>query len=250
MAVRNVLAAALALGALLPAGACAARERGSIHASLRPERLGAPSTISLRLGVAGGPQGVPAPLSAIEVVLPAELGFATSGLGVASCEPAALEALGPRVCPADSRMGSGTALVEIPIGPVVRQESVRLLLFAGPSPDGYLHLILCAIGEFPVEAQIVITAVLLPRHLAISVPLVPSLPGGADVSLVQMNATIGGGLTYYERVHGDVAAYHPRGIGLPPRCPRRGFPFAASFAFIDGTHASAGTAVPCPRARR
>jgi hypothetical protein len=255
MALRHTPALAIALAALVPAAAHAAQspiggESATIHTSLRPERLGAPSAISLRLAVHGGRDGVPAPLSGIDVFLPAELGFATSGLGVASCDPAALQALGPSACPPDSLMGSGSALVEIPFGPQVAQEHVRLLLFAGPSPDGYLHLLICATGEAPVEAQIVLTSVLLPQRLAISVPLVPGLPGGPDVSLVQMNATLGGGLTYYERIHGHVAAYHPRGIGLPPRCPRHGFPFAASFSFIDGGRASASTAVPCPHGHR
>jgi hypothetical protein len=250
MELRHSLALALALVALGPASAHGAGERASMRASFRPEHLGAPSTISIRLNVAGGPRGVPAPLRQVDVLLPAEMGFATSGLGVAACDPHALEVLGPDVCPANSRIGSGAAVVEIPIGPVVRQEHVRLSLFAAPSPDGYLHVLICAVGEFPVIAQIVLTSVLLPRQLQIDVPLVPSLPAAPDVSLVEMNATLGGALTYYEVVHGHVAAYHPRGVGLPPRCPRGGFKFAAGFAFLDGSRASAHTAVPCPRRRR
>jgi hypothetical protein len=204
----------------------------------------------MHLQVAGGHGVVPAPLSGIEVFLPAELSVATSGLGVAPCAPVALEALGPAACPANSRMGSGSAIVEIPIGPEVRQEHVTLTLFAGPSPDGYLRILIYAIGKFPVEAQIVLTSVLLPGRLQITVPLVPSLPGGPDVSLVDMRAMLGGRLTYYERVNGRTAAYHPKGIGLPPRCPHKGFGFAAMFSFTDGTRAQANTAVPCPRKRR
>lgn len=229
-----------------PSSAGAAGERARIRASLTPERLGEPTSIALHLQVGGGPRGVPAPLTRIEVVLPSDLGIATSGLGVASCEPAALEAEGPAACPPNSRMGAGRATVEIPIGPVVRQEGVRLALFAGPSPDGYLHILIYAEGTFPVEADIVLTSTLLPGRLRIDVPLVPSLPGGPDVSLVDMRAVIGGHLTYYERTHGHTAAYHPRGIVLPPRCPRSGFPFGATFSFLDGERTPASTAVPCP----
>lgn len=241
---------ALIACALAPTAAHAAGETGRINAALRPERLGGPTAIALDIRVAGAHGAVPAPLGAIDVLLPGDLGVATSGLGTASCDPAALEALGPAACPANSRIGSGSAVVELPIGRVVRQEHVTLSLFAGPSPDGYLHILVCALGSFPVEAEIVLTSVLLPRRLRIDVPLVRGLPGGPDVSLAQMRAVIGGRLTYYEHVHGHIAAYRPRGIGLPRRCPRGGFPFAASFSFTDGTSAWASTAVACPRGAR
>jgi hypothetical protein len=64
-----------------------------------------------------------------------------------------------------------------------------------------------------------------------------------------MRLTLGGNLTYYERVGSRNVAYHPAGVGLPRSCPRGGFPFAASFAFIDGSASRARTAVACPRRR-
>jgi hypothetical protein len=83
-----------------------------------------------------------------------------------------------------------------------------------------------------------------------TVPLVPSLPEAADVAVVRVRSTFGPEhLTYYKRVRGRVVPYKPRGVILPDRCPRGGFPFAATFTFQDGSHASAGTAVPCPHAR-
>jgi len=55
------------------------------------------------------------------------------------------------------------------------------------------------------------------------------------------------GLTYYEDIHGKRVGYKPRGILLPRRCPRGGFAFSASFAFLDGSHTAALTSVPCLR---
>jgi hypothetical protein len=245
---RGVMPCAVCLLSLVLSQA-ASSETGVIRARLAPERLGAPTSIMLHLTVTGGPRGVPAPLTGVDLLLPGDLGVATSGLGVAACDPGGLEADGPGACPVNSRMGSGSAVVEIPIGPEVRQERVALTLFAGPSPDGFLHILIYAVGIFPVEAQIVLKSILLPGRLRITVPLVPSLPGAPDVSLVDMRAVIGGHLTYYERAHGRTAAYHPRGISLPGRCPRRGFPFAAVFSFVDGGQASARTAVACPKRR-
>jgi hypothetical protein len=144
-------------------------------------------------------------------------------------------------------MGSGTAIVAIPFGSVVVKEPVQLALLAGPSSDGYLHLLAYASGKFPVEAAVVLTAVLLAGRLSITVPPIPSLPAAPYVAVEEMHLTLGGHLTYFETVKGRRVAYHPAGVGLPRSCPRGGFPFAATFAFIDGSSARAHAAVACPR---
>ena len=83
--------------------------------------------------------------------------------------------------------------------------------------------------------------------LATDVPLIPSVPNGPDVSIVNVSATIGPShLIYYKHVHGKLKPFHPLGIGVPERCPRGGFPFSASFTFEDGSQTNAATAVPCP----
>ena len=127
------------------------------------------------------------------------------------------------------------------------EESASLALITGPSPDGYLHMLIAATGTQPVAARVLMSTLLDEGALQISVPAVPSLPEGPDVAIVGVHATLGGTLTYYEQRHGHTVAYHPRGVGLPARCPRGGFKFSASFTFADGTHASARTGVRCPR---
>lgn len=235
----------LALGAALPSGA-AATQVAKIDARLTPERLGAATTVSLGFQIT--PVGhAPVALSSMQIAYPPNLGLATSGLGLASCSPSALELIGVDACPANSWMGSGTAFVEIPIGTKTVVENAQLALFAGPSPDGHLHVLVYATGVYPVEAQVVLSGELLAGRLNITVPPIPSLPQASDVLLTQMRVTLGGRLTYYERVHGSSVAYHPPGVGLPDRCPGGGFPFAATFTFADGSRASARTAVPCPR---
>lgn len=243
----RALLLALALCAALPAGARAA-QTAKITATFSPERLGAATTVSFAFQIAAG-GGAPAALTGIELAYPPNLGFATSGLGLAACSPTVLEALGPAGCPANSQMGYGSALVEIPIGPQLTRETVHLALFAGPSPDGYLHILVCATGEFPVIAQVLLSGVLLPGRLSFVVPPIPSLPEAPYVALVQMRLTLGGQLTYYETLDGRSVAYRPAGVGLPRRCPRGGFRFAATFAFLDHSLSSARTAVPCPRRR-
>jgi hypothetical protein len=180
---------------------------------------------------------------------PANLGIVTSGLGVASCPEAALEAHGPSVCPPDSRMGSGNALVEIPIGSDVVRETTQVALLAGPSDNGYVHILASVTGESPVAARVILSTQLQPGLLQIPVPPIPSLPEAPYVAVIRMHFTIGGQLVYYERIHGHSVAYHPVGIGLPRSCPRGGFPFAAGFSFLDGEQAQAQTAVACPTGR-
>jgi hypothetical protein len=76
------------------------------------------------------------------------------------------------------------------------------------------------------------------------------VPGAADVAIVALNVTIGPqGLTYYERAEGATLAYTPKGILLPNTCPHGGFPFAATFSFLDGSHPEARAVLPCPRRR-
>jgi hypothetical protein len=183
----------------------------------------------------------------MDVHYPADLGLATSGLGVAACDPIQLEANGPAACPPDSVMGYGSASVEVPLGAEVILETASIVLVAGPSENGYIRLLVCATGLTPVAARIVMPTLLAGGHLHISVPLVPSVPEGPDVALVRARVTIGGRLTYYERVHGKNVPYHPRGVSLPRRCPRGGFRFESVLAFADGSRARAHTVVPCPR---
>jgi hypothetical protein len=240
----NVLLLALVLCALGPAAA-----RGSptarISARFTPERLGAATTVSFgfRIIAAGG---IPAPLRAIELAYPRNLGFATSGLGLAACSPETLAALGPTGCPPDSQMGEGSAQVEIPIDGQPVPESVSLTLVAGTSSDGYLHLLIYAEGWTPVIAEAILSGVLLPGRIEIVVPPIPTFPEAPYVAVTQMELTLGGDLTYYEGAGAGTRAYRPPGVGLPSSCPRHGFPFAASFAFLDGSVSNASTAVACP----
>jgi hypothetical protein len=217
-----------------------------MSAALTPERLGAPTTISAGFRISWSERRPPV-LTAVRLSYPNNLGFATSGLGLAACNPELLAENGPEVCPANSRMGSGSALVEIPLGGFLHREEIQLTLLAGPSPNGVLRVLVAAIGSFPVSAINVLSSELLPGVLSIAVPPIPTLPEGPYVSLVEMHLVLGGRLTYYERVRGRDVAYHPPGIGLPRKCPRGGFAFAATFSFLGGQHATAHTRVACPR---
>jgi len=247
LSVRASAAATLALCALLvPAGAQGA-QTASISAGFSPLRLGAHTAISLGFEIRAVDGGLPSALTGVGFHFPSDLGLATSGLGFAACDPAKLGQDGPTACPANSIMGSGSALVKFQVSPEVSEESASIALVAGPSQNGYLKLLLSATGVYPVAARIVMPTLFLPGRLQISVPLVPGVPEGPDVAVVRVKLTIGGKLTYYEWIHGKRVAYRPAGIKLPRRCPRGGLRFNATFSFLDGTQAQAATVVRCPR---
>jgi hypothetical protein len=229
----------------------------TLHATLTPERLGQSTTVGFGFEIAAPPEGVPPPLTKIDVRYPGDLGIALSGLGLATCSAVTLDALGPKGCPAEAQMGYGVALVEIPVGPEIIKETAHVTIVRAPTEDGHLALLFHADGIDPVSAQIVFSAKLVPAPLpfggaiTVDVPLVPSLPGAPYVAVVRLRSTLGPkNIVYYERVRGQTVAYHPRGVLLPDRCPRGGFRFAADLSFQDGSHASAHTAVPCPARRK
>jgi len=243
-------AAPLAASAL----AAPTSEQASLHASFLPDRLGASTTISYGFHLQTSEGLAPPPLQSIVLHIPAGMNYTLTTLGLAICQPAVLQAKGVNGCPPNSRLGSGNAFVEVPFGTGSGHEIPEIQAVSGPpSPDGNMVVLFYANGQSPVSAQLVFQGEVLPdsgafgSQLATTVPLVTSVPGGPDVSIVNVNATIGpNGLTYYKHVHGRLQPFHPLGIGVPERCPRGGFPFSASFVFRDGSQASAATTVPCP----
>jgi hypothetical protein len=250
---RIVAIVAVALICSCSATAAQARQSVRLTATLRPERLGYGTTLGFGFRVIAPPHHVPSPLVAFDLRYPSNLGIGLSGLGLETCPLSVLEKHGLSSCPADSRMGSGNASVEIAVGPDIVRETASVTLVRAPVKDGRFALIFYADGISPVEAQISLPALLLAASnpfggtVDIQLPLVPSLPESPDVALVHLQAAIGPGhLIYHERVHGRTVSYRPRGIQLPKSCPRGGFPFAATFAFLDGTRSTARTSVPCP----
>jgi hypothetical protein len=249
------LAVAL-LGAFAPAAAHAVTEQASLHASFSPDRLGASTTITFSFHLATSEGTATPPLTGIDLDMPAGMNYASTTLGLAICQPATLLAKGVAGCPPNSRIGYGEASVEVPFGTGAGHEIPEIQAVAGPSPKGNLVVLFYANGLSPVYAQLAFSGEVLPdtgrfgSQLDTTVPLVTSVPGGPDVSIVSVQTSIGPShLVYYRHSHGRLVAFRPRGVSVPESCPRGGFPFVADFTFLDGTKTSASATVPCPPAR-
>jgi hypothetical protein len=230
-----------------------------LEASFSPERLGGPTTLTLTFQIVAMGQLPPA-LTSVELFYPAELGLGTSSLGLENCSLQRLAAGGLGGCGPNSHMGSGSALVQVPIGPKVLHERAQVTLFSGPVQDGHLGLLFYASGLSPVIAELIFPGYVLPAGspyggvLTANLPLVPTVPEGPYAILTELTTSLGArGLTYHEKVHGKTVAYHPQGILMPGTCPRGGFPFSIRVGFVDGTSSNSATTVPChgdPRGHR
>lgn len=238
-------------------GSASAAQSVTLHATLTPEQLGHGTTIGFSFTIATSTHEVPPPLTSAEISYPVELAFALSELGLATCSTGTLEVFGPDGCPANSLMGYGTALAEIPIGPSIARESAHVTIMRASNQAGHLALLIDVNAASPVSEQITFPGLVLPAPapygglLDMSIPLVPGLPGGPDVAVVQFRSTLGPlHLHYREDVHSHIVEYVPKGVPLPDKCPRGGFRFLARFAFQNGSHSQAAATVPCPTSHR
>jgi hypothetical protein len=259
-AIRTSAACALAVGILalgvstaLSQAQARAAQVVQLQASFSPDVAGASTTITFGFTITPSNSRVPSPLRGVDLHLPAGLGIARNNLGTATCQPAALYAIGPQGCPANSRVGSGSALTEIPYGPEIVQEGASVFAFRGEDTNDDVTLLFFAEAYDPVYAAIVFPGRLMagggPFSASIDteVPLIPSVPGGSNVSVVRFSSTFGPrGLRYEETVGTHTVYFTPRGVSVPRVCPHGGFPFAANVSFEDGSSQTVYAKAPCP----
>ncbi|HEU4700914.1 MAG TPA: hypothetical protein VFS37_00415 [Conexibacter sp.] len=248
-----LLLALAAAPALASPMATAAPPRVQLSAGFAPYRLGETTTLRFGLRLTPSAGRTLPPVTRIRVSYPADLGIATSGLGLQTCTAEALRAHGVRACPRNARMGSGSARVDIPFGATTIRERARIAVFAGPVQRGRLVLLFWGDGYAPLAVHGVFSGRLkrAPKPfgglLDMTLPLTPGIPEDRFHTLVWMRITLGpAGITYVRRSHGRTIAYRPAGLLLPATCPPGGFRFGAWVSFLDGGERSARMSVPCP----
>ena len=227
---------------LWAAGPAQATTDVTMHPSFLPDRLGASTAFTLAFRFSGSEEGVPAPLSAMVVRLPA--GLRIDLRGVATCAPSRLRR-GPASCPSRSLLGRGHALLEVHAGSQTIAEESTIRVFRGPNRGSRPTFEIFGHGETPLDQSAISTAILLPdgapygSKLTVSVPPIPTLVYEPNASISSLSVTIG-------NVGSNPRAHAAGMIVLPRSCPAGGFPFAASFTFEDHSTASAAAQVPCP----
>jgi hypothetical protein len=257
----HIVTLVIATAALLFPGiahaAASTSASATLDVALVPEQLGHGTTITFGFTLTGQDGSLPPPVTTMTLLYPHNFGILASGLGLASCAPATLEAFGPIGCPSRSLMGYGTATGALQAGNEIVDEEAVTAVFLAPFDNGEVALSFYLDARTPLESERIFQGFLNPASLpyggalTIAVPVIQGFPGGSDVALVELRSTIGPlGITYYERIHGKFVPYRPSGIVLPRRCPKGGFPFAARFTFAEGQQLTATKKVPCPRPRR
>lgn len=243
---------ALFLCACPPARA-QAQELVSLHTSFTPDRLGATTTIGFGFTVRTPDGSLPSPLTHIALRIPKGMNYLSTTLGLAICQPKALEAKGLSGCSPNSQLGFGKARVEVPFGSTAGREIPRIYALMGPEHNENMVVLFYADGREPVFAQLVFEGELLPAsgpfgsNLSTPIPEIKGVTGGPPVSIISVESTIGPAhLLYQKRVHGHIVHFHPKGVEIPQTCPRGGFRFQGDFSFQDETTVRATSTVPCP----
>lgn len=249
------VAAAITLATLacLPAAARASEiVKGSL--GFVPYTLGSGTTIETSLEFSTSDGELPSSLIKVGLQFPETLSFTSSTLGLATCNPEELIAWGAKGCPANSQVGTGSSLVEVPFGPEIVGEEAEVNTYVGPPVPKGLTLIIFGEGHSPISAYVLMQGSLGTGNglsnqvlLQSDIPLIPTLPGNRDAAIVSVHLDLGPRyLTYHERVHGHTVNFRPRGLLLPPVCPAGGFPFLWTMTFQDGTVSKLNIDVPCP----
>jgi hypothetical protein len=249
--IRILLAALLACACLIAAAVAWAGQPLTFRASFSPDRLGAPTNLSLTARLLSGTGGPPSPVTKFSLYAPAGMEIDVRGAG--TCATATLRQRGPSGCPADSRagFGGGVGVLELPTGTI--HESYTLDFFFAARESGHLRLLVYASAVAPIAVELVLVArqILAPKPyglgFSVEVPPVSTVPGAPDASIESAFVTVGGAhVAYYESVHGKRTLVHLRGMVVPKRCPGGGFPAEGTLDFADGSSLTVNPTIPCP----
>jgi hypothetical protein len=244
VAVSLIVCAALAASAqaiTAPGGPALPATFATIKPTLSPDRLGAKAALTFTIQYAGGELGVPSPVRRSVLQFPAGLNLNIPHLR--SCIASRLRARGASGCPAQSKIGSGRALMEVHAGTLTITEEVALEAFLGPPQNLQPTFEILGQGYTPLDERMVFAGTVLPdkapygEELVLSIPPIPTLSLEPDASIASFSLTIG-------------ASRHrtrdANTVVVPSSCPTGGFPFAAEFTYADGSTGIATAAAQCP----
>jgi hypothetical protein len=249
--VRILLVVLVACVSLTAAAVALASETLTVHANFSPDRLGAPTNLSLTAKFTSSTGGTPSPVTKFTLYAPAGMEVDVHGAG--TCTATTLEQRGPSGCPADSRagFGGGVGVLELPTKTV--HASYTLDFFFAPKENGQLRLLVYASVLEPAAVELVIVAKQIPAPkpyglgFSVEVPAINTFPGASNAAVESVFATFGGpNVAYYETIHGKKKLVPIRGMVVPKSCPPGGFPSKGIVDFADGTSLTVYPTIPCP----
>ncbi len=243
---RLALAVGVTLGVMIMctelSAAAKAQTFETLTPSLSPDRLHAKGALTLTIHYTGGELGVPTPVRRALLKLPSGLGLDIPALR--SCSAARLRSRGPSGCPAQSKIGTGHALVEARAGSQLITENVSLSIFLGPLQNFQPTFEVLGQGVTPLQERVVLDGIVIPdrapygEELVMSIPSIPTLRLEPHASIITLTLTVG---TSPRRLSHDANT-----VVVPGSCPPGGFPFAAESIYADGSTGSAVATARCP----
>jgi hypothetical protein len=250
--VKLLLGGLLTCACLLVAAAAWAADTLTVTENFTPDKLGAPTNLSITAQFASTTGKPPSPISKLTLYAPGGLGVEAHGAG--TCSETALRLRGPEACPANSRVGfgGGVGLIELP--KEVIRERFTIDFFFAPREHGHLALLAYASAVSPVAVEITVIAKEVPAPkpyglgFSVEIPPISTIPGATLASVESAFATFGSpNVAYYETVHGKRTLVHLKGMVVPKSCPRGGFPTEGIIDFADGSTLTVNPTIPCPR---
>jgi hypothetical protein len=237
---------------LAAAAAVWAAETITVNVKFTPDKLGAPTNVSATSTFGSTAGGLPSPITEVTAYGPA--GLVVDPRGVAICDPAKLEAtLEPKVCPKSSKAGFGGGTGTLELAKEIIREPFTLDIFRGPNEHGRFTALIYVNAISPVSVQLVLKVqeIFGPKPYGagfrFKVPLIPTLPGATDASVESAFLTLGApNAAYYLKSHGKRKLFHVKGIIVPKKCPRGGFPYKTEIGFADGTTNTVTGTIACP----
>jgi hypothetical protein len=252
--IRIVATVLLVCACLIPVSVTSAAQTLRVHARFTPEKLGAPTNLSATATFGPTAAGPQPPAVKVTLYGPKGMSVDTRGAGTCTATPDALQEIGPSACPVDSRIGFGSGVGLFEIANEIIKGHFTLEFFLAPSEHGHLVMLIYVNSVAPATGQKVLVAREVqgssPYGIGITfgVSESPTLPGALPGWEERVSLTLGAThVAYYRPVRGSRRLVHVRGIVLPKRCPRGGFPIESGVEFADGTSTISKTTVPCPR---
>jgi hypothetical protein len=245
-----------AAGGAMPARALAAEQLTA--APTISGKLGGSGIFTVKASMTSTLGGIPSPLGQFVIDAPPGPTFNFASAPVCPLDTiTAAEGSVPPVCPAGSQIGSGSASVEAILGSTTLMETAPLDIYlTSRSPIVYE---VWASGTTPIAETLTFPGTLtiagapFGEKISVSVPPIPTVPGGPDASVVSLTFAVGGThpvttTRTIKRGRTSVRQTVRTSVGLielPKKCPAS-LPYTATATFQDGSSPTVAGRLACP----
>ncbi len=203
--------------------------------------LGAGAEVEAQVTISGSEYGgYPSPLTGAAFYAPA--GVIVTPAGFLTCASSVLETSGAAGCPKKSNAGptgEGAGVVSFGETRVYEKVSINEVFAPAGGLTFYVEGRTPAFFQIPEAAHWIMASPPYGPELIVEVPLVETVPGADDASILSFKVRVGAAYRKAKRT----VSY----LTLPKRCPKGGFPLKSEMKFMSGETVTVAYKQPCPR---